>query len=344
MKYEKILIIRTDRLGDVLLSTPVIQAVRSSLPSSYIAFMTSPYTKDIVMGNPYLDEIIIYDKNLKHSSHLATILFGLSLREYKFDLVLVLHSTFRTNLIAYLAGAHRRIGYARKAAWFLTDKIPYLKSQGLKHESEYTLDVVRAAGIDFDNKELKPFLPISKGDQDFVDGFCKAQGLIDKDILIGIHPSSSCPSRRWPPQKFAELADRLIGQANSKIIIFGIGEDLKFAEIVKNNMKHSPFIVKDFTIPQAAALLKRCRFFISTDTGPAHIASAVGVPCITIFGRKQPGLSPVRWKPLGEETTVLHKDVGCTKCLAHNCKKQFLCLNAITTDEVFNAAKKFLQS
>ena len=93
---------------------------------------------------------------------------------------------------------------------------------------------------------------------------------------------------------------------------------------------------------ELAALLKRSKLFISNDSGPVHIATAVGTPNIVIFGRKQPGLSPKRWGPTGEGDIVLHRDVGCRVCLAHNCNNSFKCLKAVTSDEVFEAAKKML--
>jgi len=345
MKYNKILIIRTDRIGDVILSTPAIQAAREANTSSHIAFMTRPYTKDIVLGNPYLDEVIVYDKDGAHRSIIATIKFALSLRSKKFDLALILHSTNRTNLIAFLAGIPKRIGYQRKCRWFLTDRLPYLKSQGLKHEMEYTLDILKAAGMSFNEEKLKPFIPVSKIDEDFAAIFCQENKINEGDLLIGIHPSASCLSRRWPAQRFAQVADKLIESLGCKIIVLGAGDDLKLANSVKNNMKHEAVVVKDFTIPQVAAILKLCKVFISTDTGPAHIARTMDVPCVTIFGRKQPGLSPVRWRPVGKldkEVIFLHKDVGCIGCLAHNCKKNFACLEAVTVDEVLDAAKRLL--
>lgn len=342
MNYKKILIVRVDRLGDVILSTPVIQAVREALPSSYIAFMTRPYTSDVVVGNPCLNDVIVYDKDGRHKSFISTIFFAFGLRKYKFDLALILHSTARANFIAFLAGIPRRIGYTRKAGWFLTDKLPYVKWQGTKHEIDYTLDVVRAAGINFNAKNIKLFMPVDKADEDFAASFLSKNNVSEKDKLACIHPAAGCVSRIWPAKKFCELADRLITDAHCKVIILGIKDELKYAEAIKQNMSHEPIIAKDFTIRQTAALLKRCSFLVSTDTGPAHIASAVGTPCITIFGRKQAGLGPVRWKPIGKDNVIFHKDVGCAKCAAHKCMKNFLCLDAVTTDEVLDAAKKFI--
>lgn len=337
MTYNRILIIRTDRIGDVLLSTPVIQAARQAFPGAYIAFMTRPFTKDIVIGNPYLNEAILYDKDRTHRSVLATVLFALRLKKKKFDLALVLHPSNRANWIAFLAGIPKRVGYDKKSAWLLTDRVAYLNPQGKKHEMEYTLDVAAAAGIPCDSSRLAPFMPPNKEAEDFIAAFLKINGVAGQDVLVGIHPSASCPSKTWPYELFGQLADRIIEKRGCKIVI----EDIKFADTVQNHMKHKAILLKKSTLPQAAALFKRCKLFISTDNGLAHIAAAVGTPCVSIFGRKQPGISPTRWKPVGENVVVLHKDVGCEECLAHNCKKDFACLKAITVDEVFDAAKKF---
>ncbi len=340
MSYNKILIIRTDRIGDIILSTPVIEAVRKACPNAHIAFMTSPYTRDIVSGNPCLDEVIIYDKKGKHNSFFSAIKFISDIRKKRFDLALILHSTNRANLIAFLAGIPKRVGYSRRLGWLLTDRLPYLKYQGLKHEMEYTLDIVRLAGISFNEQGLKPFIPVNKDAEENIARFCKENGLNKDNVYAGMHVSASCPSKRWTPQKFSEAADRIIGLMGCKIVILGVGGDLEIAEQVKSNMKNNVVIAKNFTLAETIAFIKSCKFFVATDSGPAHIAGALGVPCVTIFGRNQPGLGPARWRPMGKNVIVLHKDVGCTECLAHMCKRNFICLESITVNEVVDAARK----
>ena len=311
MKYKSILIIRTDRIGDVIVSTPVIEAVRRAYPDAYIAFMTSPYTKDVVSGNPYLNEVILYDKDNEHKSALATILFANKIRKYHFDLALILHSTNRVNWIAFLAGIPKRVGYDRRAGWLLTDKLLYTKPQGKKHEAEYTLDIVRSIGITFDSQGIKPYIQINKDAEDAAGVFLKDNGITDNDIFFSMHVSAGSSSRRWPVEKFAEVADRIIGHAGYKLVILAIGKDLNSANLMKEKMKNRPVLLCDFTILKTVALLKRAKFFISPDAGPAHMAAAAGTPCITIFGRNEPGLGPGRWRPLAKESAVLQKDAGC---------------------------------
>ena len=142
-KGKRVLIVRLDRIGDVLLSTPVIKAVRDVCPDGYIAFMARRYTKDILEGNPYLDEVIVYDKTGRERGLVRNLSFIRSLRRKKFDIALILHPTKRTHLLVSLAGIPETVGYNKKWGFLLTTKIPHRKQHGLKHEIDYTLDILR---------------------------------------------------------------------------------------------------------------------------------------------------------------------------------------------------------
>ena len=162
-----------------------------------------------------------------------------------------------------------------------------------------------------------------------------------------IHPGASCDSKIWPAERFAKVADRLIDKYGIKAVIVGSDEkrDTKCAEsMIKRMSNKAVSFAGKLSISELASCLKKAAVFITNDSGPVHIACAVGTPAVVIFGRRQPGLNPRRWGPTGKGNTVLHKDVGCGEgCLAHNCRKGFACLNAVTADEVYEAAAKFLQ-
>ncbi|MBL7157121.1 MAG: lipopolysaccharide heptosyltransferase II [Candidatus Omnitrophica bacterium] len=339
--HKRILLTRTDRIGDVVLSTPAIKAMRDKYPDAHIAFMVRPYANDIVEGNPYLDEVIIYDKYGKHKSLFGTILFALGLRKKKFDMAIILHPTNRVHLISYLAGIPERIGYDRKLAFFLTKKIPHSKQEGKKHELEYTLDLLKSIGIKAKDKEL--FVPVQERNIETIEKLLDEHH-IGKDIpLIAVNPGASCPSKRWPPKKFAVICDNLASRYKARILIVADEANTEFASAVAKAMKYEPVNLAGRTsVGELAALLSKCRLFISNDSGPVHIACAVDIPTISIFGRKDPGLSPKRWRPTGQKSTVFHKDVGCNPCLAHNCKIGFKCLEAITPSEVFEKAERLL--
>ncbi len=337
----RILMTRTDRLGDVVLSTPAIKAARDKYPGAYIAFMVRPYAKDIVEGNPYLDEVIIYDKYGKQKSLLSTIMFALFLRKKKFDLAVMLHPTNRAHLIAYLAGIPKRVGYDRKIPFLLTKKVPHLKQEGKKHEIEYTLDLLRSIGITAKEREL--FVPVRENDMKKIRKLLNEYHVGTGVPLVAVNPGASCPSKRWKPENFAVLCDALSAKHKARILIVSDGANKKFADAVAKSMKYEPVNLAGKTgVGEIAALFSRCKLFISNDSGPVHIACAVGTPVISIFGRKDPGLSPKRWGPTGRKSVVFHKDAGCGICLAHNCRIGFKCLEAITPAEVLASAEKLL--
>jgi heptosyltransferase-2 len=340
---RRILITRTDRIGDVVLSLPAIKAVRLAFPDAYVGVMVQPRMADILKGNPYIDEIIIYDKRKQHKGILANINFIKWLKDKKFDTALILHSTKRVNMLCFLAGIPRRIGYARgKADFFLTDKIEYSKKSGEKHEAEYSLDILRHIGIR--TEFSRPFIYVQDEDERWAGAVIKDMGIGAEEKFVVVHPGASCISKMWPLENFAKIGDMLIEDLKIKVMINLAPEQKGLGEKVRDMMKNSPiFFCDPTTLGGLAALFKKAGLVISNDSGPVHIAAAVGTPVISIFGRNQKGVSPTRWRPLGDRVVAIHKDVGCIECLAHNCKKGFLCLKAITPEEVFEKGEETIE-
>jgi len=342
-EYKRILVARTDKIGDVLLSTPVFEVLRKNYPNAYIAALVSPYALDIVKANPFIDEVIVYDKDKKHKSILNSIKFILLLKKKRFDLALILHPINRMHLIAYFAGIPRRVGYNRKLGMLLTDKINHTKQFGAKHEMEYTLDLVRCLGIE--PQDVFPYMPLSKESQDKADQILVDEGIGKEDIILSIHPSASCFSKIWPLERFAAVSDALVEKYGFKVLIIASAKDYDLAQNVLRGMKHKAVNLAGKTsVGELAALLKRSRLLISNDSGPVHIAWALGTPVIAIFGRNQKGLSPLRWGPRGLRDKILHKDIGCLECSAHNCVKGFACLKAIEIEDVLRSAEDILKS
>jgi len=339
-KPNKILIVRTDRLGDVVLSTPVIKNLRLSFPKSHIAFMCRPYTREVLEGNPDLDEVIIYDKYGRQKSLGASIKLFFYLRKKKFDLALILHPTNRTHLITFLAGIPERVGWDKKLGILLTKRIKHIKQEGKKHELEYTLNLLRALDIPIKSKDT--YFPLRCEAKMRVAEVLKGQAVAENDKFIVIHPSASCPSKRWPKERFLELIKLLKEKVSFKIIVITSQSEREFGErLVGDNGIVD--LRGRLNISEVGALLKRAALFISNDSGPVHIADSFNTPVISIFGRNDSGLSPLRWGPRGRKSFYFHKDVGCDKCLAHNCIKGFLCLQEITPQEVADKAISLLR-
>jgi heptosyltransferase-2 len=341
-QYKRILIVRTDRIGDVLLSTPVIQALRQAYPWAYIAMMVAPVAKEIVEGNPYLDAVITYDKEAKHKSWYRSFKFARNLKNKKFDLALVLHPTNRAHLVTFLAGIPRRVGYSHKLGFLLTDRIAHTKQLGQKHEAQYSLDLLRHLGIQ--PQGVETFMPVKKEAQEWAQDLFSREGIGVKDELLAIHPGASCPSKIWPNARFAQVADALADKYGFKVVLVAGPKDMRLTQDLLKQMRNPALNLGGLTsVAQLASVLRRSRLLISNDSGPVHIASAVGTPVIAIFGRSQPGLGPRRWGPLGQRDKVVHRDVGCIRCLAHNCKKEFACLRSISAEDILAAAGEVLK-
>ncbi|MBI3330973.1 MAG: lipopolysaccharide heptosyltransferase II [Candidatus Omnitrophica bacterium] len=339
---RRILVIRLDRLGDVALSTPALQALRERFPHAFIAMLVRPPCRDVVEGHPALNEVIGYDKDGAHRSLRATVRFARSLRRYEFDTALVLHPSNRSHWIPWLAGIPVRIGYNRKSGWLLTHRFPHRKQEGQQHEAAYTVELL--APFDIPDEVVPPVVPVQPDAAKRVDALLTACAVGPHERLVAIHPSASCVSKRWMPERFAEVADRLVAEQGVRVCLVAAEADAAHAQQVARAMRQPALdFAGGLSVAELIALLRRCRLLLSNDSGPVHLAAAVGTPVVDIFGRNQAGLSPQRWGPLGEGHVVLHKEVGCVTCLAHNCDIGFLCLTSLSAEEVYRAAVSVLE-
>ena len=339
---NRILLIRLDRLGDVVLSTPVAQVLRQTFPHAFIAMLVRPPCREAIEGHPAINETLVYDKDGPQRTLSGTIRFARALRRYGFDTALILHPSNRSHWIPWLAGIPRRIGYDRKNAWLLTQRVPHRKQEGERHEAAYTLEMLRAIGI-APPTDPRPFVPVQPAAAQRIEALLATRLAATLPEaggpLVAVHPSASCVSKRWMPERFAQVADRLAAERGARICVIGDGSAAHDAHDMVRAMRQPALnLVGQLSVGELAALLQRCALLLSNDSGPVHVAAAVGARVVDIFGRNQRGLSPHRWGPLGEGHTVLQRDVGCVTCLAHRCDIAFLCLTTLSAEEVYQAA------
>ena len=331
-------------MGDVILSTPVIRNLRAAFPQAYLGVVVRPDNRELVQENPDVNVVFPYDKEGPEKSWIGTVRFAWQLKKHRFDTAIILHSTNRVILVAWLAGIRRRVGYARRLAWFLTDALPYVKREGNRHELEYSLDLLRLIGVEVKRgvplEEHPLFVPITPAQESRVDAFLRAHGANGSNPVVVFHPGASCSSKRWPTERFALTADCLMERYGVQAVVITGPQEISFGEKMVAQMKHVPLrAFGTLSLGELACLLKRARCLISNDSGPVHLAGAVGTPVISIFGRWGGGLSPTRWGPTGPNSVTLHHDVGCRPCLAHRCPIGFVCLDAVSIDEVLAAAR-----
>ena len=343
-KNLKILVIRLDRIGDMTLSLPAIEAIRRRFPNAAISVMVRPYTQDIVNGHPAVDEVIpyYYEKKGRHASFLGGLRFITEISKRHFDIAFILHPSNRSYNVAFFAGIPYRIGFKTKLPFVLTQSVPDRRHEGSKHESEYTMDIVRAFGI-HETEKLLPYLPVLKHEELKVSKILKDKGLSEQETFIAFHPGASCVSKKWPVENFAQIGKKLIAETSHRLVIVGGLEETALGEYLEKECgKRSINLMRQLGLKELAALLKRSELLVSNDSGPVHVAAAVGTRTFAVFGRNQAGLSAVRWRALGENHRTIQKDVGCVVCLAHRCTIGFECLKAIETEDVFLQVKQML--
>jgi len=334
---KRILIFNVNWLGDVLFSSATIRNIRRNYPHSYMASVIPSRCYPILKDNPHLDEVIIFDEHDRHKGGLAKLNFVSQLKKKKFDTVFLLHRSFSRALICRLAGIKQRIGHStKKRAFLLTKKIAPPKKDSL-HRIDYYLDVIEKAGLRIEDRYLDFFF--SPGDEEHIDKFFKKNLLQANDFVVAINPGGNWMPKRWPLDYWAQLADRLISEINAKVIITGSISDLLLASQIKNAMKETPLIACGvFNLKQLGVLAKKVELFVTADTGPLHIANAVGAKkIIAIFG---PTAQSITGPYPPTNVIVLQKDVGCRiPCYKVNCANN-RCMRAVTPDDVLAQVNK----
>ena len=339
MEHKRILIIQTAFLGDVILSTPMIKALRELFPDSFISFLLIPETKKALENNPYLDEILVYDKRKKRG--LVSFCRMVSkIRECGFDLAVIPHRSLRSAFLAYLSRIPQRIGFDTSSGFFwFTDKVHYPTNV---HEVDRNLSLL--SGFNYHPKNMLPELFPSPNDYTYAGKLLQNSGIKERDKIVGIAPGSVWATKRWLPEGFAAVANLLQQNAGAKVIFLGSEEDRRLCQEIAGQMKTTPIILAGETdVLQSAAVISLCTVILSNDSAPVHIASAMKRPVVEIFGSTIPEFG---FAPYGEGHTIIQRKMECRPCGIHGkrkCpKKHFRCMKEITTEEVFHAVVSYL--
>jgi len=336
---KKILIFNVNWLGDVLFSTATIRNIRRNFPHSYIACIVPSRCYPILKGNPHLDEIIIFDEKDRHRGILAKLKFIRHLKHKHFDTVFLLHRSFSRALLCWLAGIRERIGYhTKKRAFLLTQRISVPPFDTL-HRIDYYLNIIEKAGLEVEDRYTEFF--ISEEDQKFVNDFLNKKSIKKDDFLVGINPGGNWFPKRWLEEYWVNLSDKLITKFGAKVIITGAPQDIALAREIQDSLHQKPIIACGvFNLKQLGALCKKLDLFITADTGPLHIANAVGAKkIIALFG---PTSTYITGPYPTKNVIILQKKVGCKiPCYAVRCKDR-RCMKAIAPEDVLDEVRKII--
>jgi heptosyltransferase II len=333
-KIRNILIIRLDRIGDLILSTPAIRATKEIFPYSKLTLVVNAYTKDLVVNNPFVDTLITYS-----SDGLWQIIRHI--RAGKPDLAIVLSPGLMGAGMAYWSRAPYRVGYdSQGAGLFLTHPVRDDREERVRHEVESNLDIMRVIGIDTINKET--LVSVTEEGENFARNYFESHGIGKEERLTAIHPGSRQSHIRWSPKGFAKVADILSRRFGMKILILGGQGEQEIIRNVRSHMSTIPLQAEGISLTQLVSLIKRCSLFIGNSTGPMHIAAALQVPVVAIFGCVHPLDSYQEWGPFGSGHTVVSKYLDCPSCHPSDCKT-YECMRLISPEEVIEAAEQALR-
>ncbi|MDH4071109.1 MAG: glycosyltransferase family 9 protein [Ignavibacteria bacterium] len=327
---HRILLIKLRGIGDVLLSTVVIRNLACEFPEARLEFLTEPPAADVLRGNDDLDEVLLFDRHTISSTGLIRMV-----RARKYDLVIDLFGNPRTALVTRLSRARYRVGYRFRGRRYAYNIVTEPRG-GEVHNTQFNLDAIERIGVAIQDRNL--YFPVPAGDLEFADRFMASSELSGKRVAA-ISASGGWYTKRWGKERFAELADRLIGQHQCAVLLlWGPGEDQEAANI-QAVMREPAHLAPPTTLKQLGALLSRCSFMVSNDSGPMHIATAVGTPVLGIYGPTNPMLQG----PYGKHHQVIrNEDVSCLGCNLTECPIGHPCMLELRVDRVEEAAVRLM--
>jgi heptosyltransferase II len=340
----KIVIRATNWVGDAIMALPAIRAIRSR-PDANISILARSSVADIYRDQNVADELIIYDHRGKHAGISGRERLASELRSRKFDVAMLLQNAFDAAWLAWRAGIPQRIGYARDArSILLTKAVPVPKPGEIaQHEKFYYLELLRRAGwIDSVPDELFIKLHISDASRSRAAAQLAAAGVRPHAIKLAIGAGASYGSAKcWPPSRFAELANQLQAQWDADVILFGAAGETDVSSAIASEMHRPPIdLTGKSTVADLPALLSLCHVFIGNDSGVMHVAAAVGLPAVAIFGPTDPfGTAPVT-----PRHTVVRQQPYCSPCFLRRCPIDHRCMTRITSGEVEAAVDPWLAS
>lgn len=350
MDQKKILILRLSAVGDVIRTLPAVKAIKTHFPSASITWMVEEPSEALIESQPEIDEVILFPR--QRWSEGMRSLRGLwrtikevrilirTLREKRFDMALDFHGILKSGLLCFLSGSPQRIGFERRSSkegnfLFSNIRVKLPKKRISRFERNFSL--LKGMELEGLPKDYPLFIP--EEDREYVKSFFDQLLPPLKRPSIAIHPGTSPKTlyKRWLPERYAMLADRLIQELNATVLFtWGPGE-LDWVKNIQERMKESSLLgPQTLSLTQLGEVYRHCDLYIGGDTGPMHIASLMGTTVVVIYGPTD----PIENEPFGSHKKVV-KNVGCNPCRDRSCEK-LKCMKEITVDDVLQSAKEIL--
>lgn len=344
---RNILVRAPNWIGDAVMCEPAVRGLRSLFPEAELTMLAKSAVAELFINHPGLDSVLVYDDKGAHAGMSGKWSLAGTLRRHGFDLAVLFQNAFEAAFLAWLAGIPRRYGYATDGrVMFLTEPVAVPTGREPVHQVEYYWNLLRPLGMP--GKSGFPTLFVSADEDRMIDGRLASAGIGSSDVIIGVNPGSTYGgAKRWLPERFAEVAKRLVRRLEQSesapvaVVVLGAkGEESLGKDIAAQLGGRSAVLSGATTIRELMAVVKRCRLLITNDTGPMHIAAACGVPVVAVFG-------PTDWRttaPYGQERSIVREAVDCAPCLLRECPIDHRCMTRISVERVYEAAVQQVQA
>jgi heptosyltransferase-2 len=339
---ERFLVVRTDRVGDVVLSTPVLEAIKARFPESHLVMMVSSYAADVVKGNPNLDDVIIDGHENRHKGTKGFLMLLREIRGGRFDVGILLRPTFRLALLLFLAGIGYRVGTGYRFYQMLFNRKVYVhRKRNLRHEADYNLDLLKPFGIG--SEKIAPRVYLSPEEESFAQQVRREFEISPDETVVVIHPGSGDSALNLPAKRFAQVADQLAEKLDAKMLLTGMEREKGLVDCIRKNVRSEVVDLSGRTsLRQLAAVLGNADVVVSGSTGPMHLAAAVGTQTVAIFCPIF-AAGPIRWGPYGEGHEVVLPPVPvCDKCKPRSCP-HYDCMDKIKAEHVVARVRAVLE-
>lgn len=335
---RKILIRAVNWVGDAVMTTPAIGVIRESFPKAEITILANPLVTQIFSPHEWIDRVITFDQKGIHRGILGRFRLAAEVRRHSFDLAIILPNSFNSALVPWLAGIPVRLGKNSDGRGFMLSG-RYIPGEHppYGHEVNYYLNLMRRFGIS--GQTTRPRLCILSEEERLAQDRLALHGIQRDDFVIGINPGASYGSaKRWYPERFAGVAGKLAAEWSAKIIIFGGPGETGMATDIEHRLDMSSCLnlAGKTTVRELMAMISRCNFFITNDSGPMHIAAALDVPVVAIFG----STDHTGTSPFSNRAVVVRKSVECAPCKLRQCPTDHRCMKAVSVDDVLVAARQ----
>jgi len=341
IKPENLLIVRTDRIGDVVLSLPLAEIVKRKYPACKVSFLVRNYTSSLVKDNPFIDHVLL----VKEKNNKLLINKNIKeLRSLKFDACIIVYPTFLLALTIFLSRIKNRIGTGyRWYSIFFNRKVFEHRKYAEKHELEYNIGLLEEIGIkeNVSPRKINFHLEVSGEERESIKNLLRENEVHIKNKLVIIHPGSGGSSVDLPTEKMIELTKQLSEFENLQILITGNNSEVELCEkfVMNNSVKN---LAGELNLSQLNTLISFADLFISNSTGPIHIAAAHGKYVIGFYP-KILSCSVKRWGPYTEKRTIFSPTIDCSNCSRKQCEK-LDCMNSIDIGRVFDECKRVLEN